>query len=210
MKKYSLLVLKIFFSCSEDPDYQLWALHVFINRLVTLPKMDFFFSQKKESFDVQKEIVEDERWRKENGCNYSPHSHSISLFKPTSSKGEWESPHLVEQVPTMRLLPSTTKKSYITIKTQIEDVNKIASCLAYNILMNKRNTKNKNVDLQNWSWVIEKRVNTRKIKWKLDKNDNKEGDSVRLALPRLTLYEKMRSSICELSAQSIIIFLFYL
>ena len=73
----------------------------------------------------------------------------MSLFRPASSEEESEPPNPAEQVPTMRLLSPSTKKSYITMKTLIEDVNKTASCQSCNIVMKRENKKDENSDLHN-------------------------------------------------------------
>ena len=53
-------------------------------------------------------------------------------------------------------------------------------------------------------------VSTRKIRGKFDKEDDKEGDSVRVAPSSLTLRERTTSGICESSAQSTVILLLHL
>ncbi len=79
--------------------------------------MDFSLSQKAEFFDAPEKILEDERARQEDGSIDSPHSDSTRLFRPASPKGESGPPDPAEQVPTIRLLPSSTEKSYVTVKT---------------------------------------------------------------------------------------------
>ncbi len=110
--------------------------------------MDFSSSQEAEFFDSPEEILEDKRAEQEDGSIDSPHSDSMSPFRPTSSEGESEPHDQAEQVPTMRLLPPSTEKSYITVKALMEDVNKTASRQGYNVVMKGGNTKDKNGNLR--------------------------------------------------------------
>ncbi len=110
--------------------------------------MDFSSSQEAEFFDASEEILEDERAEQEDGSIDSPHSDSMSLFRPTSSEGESKPPDPAEQVPTMQPLPSSTEKSYVTVKTLMEDVNKTASRNGYNVVMKGGNKKDKNGNLR--------------------------------------------------------------
>ena len=110
--------------------------------------MDFSSSLEAEFFDAPEEILEDKSAGQEDGSVDSPHSDSMSLFRPASSEGESEPPDLAEQVPTMRLLPPFTEKSYVTVKALMEDVNKTASRQGYNVVMKGGNKKDKNGDLR--------------------------------------------------------------
>ncbi len=86
--------------------------------------------------------------RQEDGSIDSPHSDSMSPLRPASSEGESEPPDLAEQVPTMRLLPPATEKSYVTVKALMDDVNKTASRQGYNVVMKGGNEKDKKGDLR--------------------------------------------------------------
>ncbi len=110
--------------------------------------MDFSSSQEAEFFDALEEILEDESEGQEDGSIDSPHSDFMSPFRPASSEGEWELPDPAEQVPTMRLLPPSTEKSYITMKTLMEDINKTASRKGYNVVMKGGYKKDKNGNLR--------------------------------------------------------------
>ncbi len=110
--------------------------------------MDFSSSQEAEFFDALKEILEDKMAEQEDDSIDSPHSHSMGPFRPASSKGESEPSNPVEQAPKMRLLPPSTKKSYVTMKAFMEDVNKTASRQGYNVVMKGGNKKDKNGDLR--------------------------------------------------------------
>ncbi len=110
--------------------------------------MDFSSSQEAEFFDAPEEILEDEKERQEDGSHDSLHCDSMSLFRPTSSEGESEPPDLAEQVPTMQLFPPSTNKSYVTVKTLMDDVNKTASRQGYNFVIKGGNKKDKNGDLR--------------------------------------------------------------
>ncbi len=110
--------------------------------------MDFSLSQKAEFFDAPEEILEDEKKGQEDGSIDSPHSDSMSLFRPVFSEGKSEPSNTAEQVPTMRLLPTSTNKSYVTVKALMEDVNKTLSRQGYNVVMKRGNKKDKNGDLR--------------------------------------------------------------
>ncbi len=110
--------------------------------------MDFSSSQEAECFDAPEEILEDERARQEDGSIDSSDFDSMSLFKPASSEGESEPPDPTEQVPTMQLLPPSTEKLYVTVKTLMENVNKTASRQGYNVVMKGGNKKDKKGDLR--------------------------------------------------------------
>ncbi len=109
--------------------------------------MDFSSSQEAEFSDTPEEILEDERAGQKDSSIDSPHSDSISLFRPAFSEGESEAPDAAEQVLTMRPLLHSTEKSYVTMKALMEDVNKTASCQSYNFVMKEENEKDKNGDL---------------------------------------------------------------
>ena len=110
--------------------------------------MDFSSSQEAEFFDAPEEILEDKKARQEDGSIDSPHSDSMSPFRPASSEGESEPPDPAEQVLTMRFFPPSTEKSYVTVKILMEDVNKTASRQCYNVVMKRGNKKDKNGDLR--------------------------------------------------------------
>ncbi len=55
--------------------------------------MDFSSSQKAEFFHAPEEILEDEKAKQEDGSIDSPHSDSISPFRPAFSEGELERPN---------------------------------------------------------------------------------------------------------------------
>lgn len=105
--------------------------------------MDFSSSQDTEFFYAPEEILEGERSGQGEGRIESPHSDTMSPFRPASSGGESEPPHPGEQVPTMRLLPPSTEKSYVAVKALIEEVNKTASRQGYNVMMKWGNRKDK-------------------------------------------------------------------
>lgn len=77
-----------------------------------------------------------------------PHSDFMSPFRPASSEGVLEPPNPAEQVPTMRLLPPSTEKSYVKVKVLMDDVNKTASRQGYNVVMKGGNKKDKNGNLR--------------------------------------------------------------
>ena len=110
--------------------------------------MDFSSSQEAEFFDAPEEILEDEKAGQEDGRINFLHSDFMSPFRPASSEKESEPPDPAEQVSTIRLLPLSIEKSYVTVKALIEDVNKTASCQGYNVVMKGRNKKDKNGDLR--------------------------------------------------------------
>ena len=72
--------------------------------------MDFSSSQEAEFFDAPVEILDNERARKEDGSIDSPHSDSMSLFRPAFSERQSEPPDPSEQVTILRLLLLSTEK----------------------------------------------------------------------------------------------------
>ena len=90
--------------------------------------MDFFLSQEAEFFDTTEKILEDEKAGQGEGSIDSPHSDSMSPFRPAFSEGELGPLDPAKQLSTIRLLPTSTKKLYVTVKALMEDVNKITSC----------------------------------------------------------------------------------
>ncbi len=78
------------------------------------------------------------------------------MFRPAFLERELEPPDPVELVPTMRHLPPSTEKSYVTVKALMEDVNKTASRQGYNVVMKGDNKKDKNGDLHKVKLVCTK------------------------------------------------------
>ncbi len=132
----------------------------------------------------------------------------MSLFSKASSEGESEPPDLAEQVPTMRLFPSSSEKSYVTVKAFIEEVRKTASRQGNNVVIKGGNKKEKNGDLREVKLGCTKEGKYKEYVREVGEvrqGGRQKSDGVRVAPLRIMLYERITSGICKSIAKRIII-----
>ena len=110
--------------------------------------MDLLFSQSTEFFDAQKRLPDAEMASQDDDQRAYLSPPPSPILIDDKSERFFGSPKLPEQLPYMRLLPSTTDKFYPTFNALIEDVNKTTSWQGYNVVKRRGNKKDKNRDLR--------------------------------------------------------------